>query len=113
MPSDESPEPRPEKSNSAKSFNTSMLEAGPYLSLGIEIAISMVFFVLVGYFADKWLGTSPWLLIVGIVLSLVATGVTLYRAVGEMDRASAAEKARRGGASAREGRARNLDWPER
>ena len=73
-----------------------MIEAGPYLSLGIEVAISMVFFVLLGYFADGWLGTSPWLLVGGIGLSLVATGVTLYRAVGEMDRASAAEKARRG-----------------
>ena len=102
MPPDEHPEPRPKKPAPMRGFNTSMLEAGPYLSLGIEIAISMVFFVLVGYFADRWLGTEPWLLIVGIVLSVVATSVTLYRAVGEMDRASAAEKARRGEASARE-----------
>lgn len=93
MPSDE---PGPKKPSPVKGYNTSMLEAGPYLSLGIEIAISMVFFVLLGYFADGWLGTGPWLLITGIVLSAVATGVTLYRAVGEMDRASAAEKARKG-----------------
>jgi F0F1-type ATP synthase assembly protein I len=104
MPSDERPEPKPAKANPAKGFNTSMLEAGPYLSLGIQVAISMVFFVLLGYFADQWLGTEPWLLLLGIVLSLVATAVTLYRAVGEMDRASAAEKARKGKRAEQEGR---------
>ncbi len=88
-----------------------MLEAGPYLSLGVEVAISMVFFVLLGYFADTWLGTSPWLLVVGIGLSVVATGVTLYRAVGEMDRASAAEKARKEKATDREGRTEDHAGP--
>ncbi len=65
-----------------------MGEAAPYLGLGIEIMISMVLFVVLGYFADGWLGTSPWLLLVGIALSAVATAATLYRTVREMDAAS-------------------------
>jgi F0F1-type ATP synthase assembly protein I len=70
-----------------------MREAGPYFGLGIELTISMVFFVIVGYFADQWLGTTPWLLILGIALSIVATGFTLGRVVRESNRASAAKKA--------------------
>ena len=70
-----------------------MREAGPYFGLGIELTISMVFFVILGYFADEWLGTSPWLLILGIALSIVATSFTLARVVRESNRASEAKKA--------------------
>ncbi len=73
-----------------------MGEAAPYLGLGIQITISMVFFVLLGYFADDWLGTSPWLLLVGVVLSAVATAATIYRTVREMDDASRRKKGEHG-----------------
>lgn len=76
-------------------LGSSMGSAAPYLGLGIEIMISMVFFVVLGYFADRWLGTSPWLLIVGAFLSLVATGVTLYRTVRELDAANARRRGER------------------
>lgn len=69
-----------------------MGDAAPYLGLGIEIAISMVFFVILGYFADGWLGTSPWLLILGCVLGLVATGATLWKAVLDLDARSRARR---------------------
>lgn len=90
------PPPRdkpPDKSSASSAFGSSMREAGPYFGLGIELTISMVFFVIVGYFADQWLGTTPWLLILGIALSIVATGFTLGRVVRESNRASAAKKA--------------------
>ncbi len=87
---DDPPSRPPKKSTSL--FGSSMGEAAPYLGLGIELMISMLFFVLVGYFADQWLGTSPWLLLIGIVLSAVATGATLYRTVREMDEAGKKRK---------------------
>ncbi len=92
MDPDPSPPPRPKPSHL---FGSSMGEAAPYLGLGIEITISMVFFILLGYFADRWLGTSPWLLLLGIVLSVVATGATLYRAVRDLDAAAKRQKAQR------------------
>lgn len=88
-----SPDEPPERSSASSAFGSSMREAGPYFGLGIELTISMVFFVIVGYFADQWLGTAPWLLILGIALSIVATGFTLARVVRESNRASAAKKA--------------------
>lgn len=99
MPADEPPnrapnEPPPKKSGSTL-FGSAMGEAAPYLGLGIEIMISMVFFVLLGHYADGWLGTAPWLLIVGAFLGLVATGVTLWRTVKDMDARAKARKQRR------------------
>lgn len=85
------PPPSPPKKSSSL-FGSSMGEAAPYLGLGIEIMISMVFFVVVGYFADQWLGTSPWLLLLGVLLSAVATGATLYKTVREMDAASKSKR---------------------
>ena len=83
MPTDESPERSPKKPSSL--LGSAMGDAAPYLGLGIEIMLSMVFFVFLGYFADGWLGTTPWLLIVGAVLGMVATGVTLWKTVQDMD----------------------------
>lgn len=78
-------EPAPKKGSTPALFGSAMGDVAPYLGLGIEIMIAMVFFVLLGYFADGWLGTSPWLLILGVVLSALATGATLWRRVREMD----------------------------
>jgi len=34
-----------------------------------------------GYFADRWIGTSPWLLLIGLALGIVAAGVNFYRTI--------------------------------
>lgn len=47
--------------------------------LGYTIAIPLVALALVGRFADKWLGTSPWLLLVGVFLSIMITTWLVYR----------------------------------
>lgn len=69
-----------------------MREASPYLGLGIQVALTMGFFVGAGYLLDLWLGTTPWLLIGGAVLGMVAIFVLLFRLVGELNRKSAAQK---------------------
>jgi ATP synthase protein I len=43
--------------------------------LGYSIAIPLVIFTLGGKFLDKKMGTSPWLLLFGMFLSI---GVTFY-----------------------------------
>lgn len=95
MPPDDPPERAPKKSTSTL-FGSAMGDAAPHLGLGIEIMISMVFFVVLGYFADGWLGTSPWLLILGALLGMIATGVTLWRTVKDMDARAKRDRARRG-----------------
>jgi ATP synthase protein I len=42
-----------------------------------------------GYFADRWIGTSPWLLLIGLALGIAAAGVNFYRTIktlSEQDR---------------------------
>jgi F0F1-type ATP synthase assembly protein I len=34
---------------------------------------------LLGYFADRWLGTEPWLVVVGIIAGSYSGFMTLYR----------------------------------
>jgi F0F1-type ATP synthase assembly protein I len=46
--------------------------------LGYTIAIPLVVFALIGRFLDKNLGTSPWLLLVGIILSIIISTFAIY-----------------------------------
>lgn len=54
-------------------------DAGPYLGLGMQLALTMVFFTVGGYLLDRWLNTLPWLTIVGAVLGMTAVFVHLVR----------------------------------
>ncbi len=62
-----------------------MQEASPYLGLGMQIAMSMVFFVGGGYLLDQWLTMTPWLTIVGACLGMVAIFVQLIRVTKEIN----------------------------
>ncbi len=75
-------------------WGADMVEAGPYLSLGLQSAASMAFFVGVGYLMDGWLGTRPWGLIVGAVLGMTAVITLLVRL---SNAANAASRRRREG----------------
>jgi len=46
--------------------------------LGYTIAIPLVVLALVGRFLDKKFDTSPWLLLAGVLLSLVITSWAIY-----------------------------------
>lgn len=49
-----------------------------YSVLGFELLGYIVFFVAAGYYADKWLGTKPFLLLAG---SLLGPGLAMYQTV--------------------------------
>jgi ATP synthase protein I len=40
----------------------------------------------VGYFADRWLGTQPWLLLIGLGLGIAAASVNFYRIIKTLNR---------------------------
>jgi ATP synthase protein I len=40
----------------------------------------------VGYLADRWLGTQPWLLLVGLGFGIAAAGVNFYRIIKALNR---------------------------
>ncbi len=56
--------------------------------LGYTIAVPLVIFALGGRFLDRALGTSPWLLMAGVVLSIAVTSWLVYRKVSGIVAAS-------------------------
>jgi F0F1-type ATP synthase assembly protein I len=52
--------------------------------LGYTIAVPLVLFALVGRFLDKKLGTSPFLLLAGILISIILTSWLVYRKTKEI-----------------------------
>ncbi len=67
------------------SYGRGMIEAGPYLSLGTQIAFGMALFVGIGYFVDRWLESTPWGMIVGAVLGMVAVFSLVIRMARDDD----------------------------
>ncbi len=52
------------------------LGAVEFLTLGLTVAVTLVAFGALGFVADRWLGTSPWFTMVGLLLG-IAAAVTL------------------------------------
>ncbi|MDP1846092.1 MAG: AtpZ/AtpI family protein [Candidatus Moranbacteria bacterium] len=52
--------------------------------LGYTIAVPLVLFALAGRFLDKKLGTSPFLLLAGILLSIGVTSWLVYKKTKEI-----------------------------
>ncbi len=67
-------------------YGDGMRAAGPYLGLGLQIAASMLFFVGLGYLADRVLGTTPWGLLVGAVLGMVGIVALVVRVANEANK---------------------------
>ncbi len=51
------------------------------LNLGFIIVIPIVLFALAGRFADKYFNSSPWFLLVGILVSIIVTTILVYRKI--------------------------------
>lgn len=55
-------------------------ELGKYSALGLEMAISVVIGLAIGYYLDRWLGTGPWMTVAWIAIGFAAGVRSLYRA---------------------------------
>ncbi|MGH7356697.1 MAG: AtpZ/AtpI family protein [Candidatus Rokuibacteriota bacterium] len=56
---------------------------GELSSIGITLVAATVIGLGAGYYADRWLGTKPWLTVIGLVLGIVAGFVNLFRSVNK------------------------------
>ncbi len=84
--------PAPPRRPVSGSWQQSLHEASSYISLGMQLALTMVFFVAGGYFLDRWLGTEPWLLLAGAVLGMTSVFVHLFRLVAQLNKKSEARR---------------------
>jgi ATP synthase protein I len=60
---------------SDKSYINSLSQAG---SIGLHMVSGIVVGALMGYFLDHWLGTSPWLTGIFLVLGIIAGFKNVY-----------------------------------
>lgn len=71
------------------SRQSTMQQLAPYMGLGMQLAAAMVVFGALGWWLDERFGTTPWLLVVGIVLGATGGMIHLIRtAIGSSKRKS-------------------------
>ena len=59
-----------------------------YMGLGIQAGISVAFYLGVGLLLDKWLGTLPWLTLVGAFVGIIGMFYLFVRMNKELDESS-------------------------
>ncbi len=58
-------------------WQNSLRDASPYLSLGMQLGMTIVAFAFGGYLLDRLLGTTPWLILTGSIIGMVCIFVRL------------------------------------
>jgi len=67
-------------------FGRSVRAMSDYLGIGLQIAASFAFFVFLGYWADTKLGTSPLLMLAGVLVGMVGMVLVLMKIVRKANR---------------------------
>jgi ATP synthase protein I len=61
-------------------------QAMRYSAVGLEMGFSVAIGVAVGYFLDKYFHTSPWLLLIFLILGIVAGFRSLFSLITGLDK---------------------------
>jgi ATP synthase protein I len=69
---DTTPAPDAEPGRPPSRPDRTMAGAAEFLTLGLTVAVVLVGLAALGYLVDRWLGTSPWFTLVGVVLGIAA-----------------------------------------
>jgi len=59
---------------------------GELTSIGMTMVLCTVIGLGAGYWVDRWLGTSPWLMLAGLLLGIAAGFVNLFRSAKTAER---------------------------
>ena len=62
-----------------QSRDSTQQQVGSYAGLGFQLAAAMVVFGGIGYWLDGRLNTTPWLLVVGMLLGATGGMISLIR----------------------------------
>jgi ATP synthase protein I len=70
-----------DKPSDGESVAASYRKAGPYLAASWQLTGSVAAWTIIGYFLDRWLKTTPWLLVAGAVLGMGLGFYLFFRAL--------------------------------
>jgi F0F1-type ATP synthase assembly protein I len=74
------------------SINKVMSELGPYLNLGVQIAITVGVCAIIGWWLDKQLGTQPILLLICSLGGVVLGMYNFFRNISELEKRKKTKK---------------------
>lgn len=60
---------------------SAMRAAGPYLTLGIQLAVTIVLLFFIGRWLDERFGTSPWIMIAALFIGCAGGLIQFIRTV--------------------------------
>ena len=55
-------------------------------SIGIQIGLAVAIGIIAGVYLDRWLGTGPWLTILGLVVGVISGFMKLFQIGKELTR---------------------------
>ncbi|MFN0124446.1 MAG: AtpZ/AtpI family protein [Blastocatellia bacterium] len=58
---------------------------GIAMTVGTALTSYIVGGLIAGYFLDRWLGTAPWLLLVGVTLGTTGAFIWLYHTLAKLN----------------------------
>lgn len=70
--------------NEEKKTNETLKSVAPYLTLGAQLAVTVIVFFFIGKYADEYFGTKPWLMIGAIVIGAAGGLIKFFRTVIEL-----------------------------
>ena len=88
MSSEQKPAGRGDDGKKRQSGLGSLREYTPYLTLGFQLAASVVVFFLIGVWADNRWDASPWFKLLGLFLGTVGGFVKFFRTIAALDQKS-------------------------
>ena len=66
-----------------------------YMTLGLQLGLSVVAFLFLGRWLDGKFGTDPWLMLAGLVLGATGGLIAFLKQAADMGKSEDAEEARR------------------
>ena len=73
----------PKSSPGRKSLADSVRTLGALSTVGFSFVLAILMGTAIGYFLDRWLGTSPWLFFLFLAMGLAAGVLNVYRTAGK------------------------------
>jgi F0F1-type ATP synthase assembly protein I len=56
-------------------------DMGPFLTLGLQLALTVVVFFFLGRWLDQEFGTAPWLMLAGLFVGVTGGLIAFFRTV--------------------------------
>lgn len=69
------------KDGESRAWARALREMGPYLGIGVTLAVTVLLGVGVGHWLDGRLGTTPAFVLAGAVVGILVAGYHFYRLV--------------------------------